>query len=131
MSEMSATRPKVLVVDDSQLIHKMYELALRAYPRCELESHFASDGFEGLAQLQRHPDIGLIMLDVNMPSMSGLEFLTRVKAEPALRGIPVVLQSTEDSEDDIRRGMEAGAWGYLTKPYTPQRLHALLDEILD
>lgn len=123
-------RKKVLVVDDSQLMHRMYDLALKAYARHELEPHFASDGFEGLTSLHDHPDVEVIMLDVNMPSMSGLEFLERVKAEDAFRDIPVVLQSTEDSEDDIARGLEAGAYGYLTKPFTPQRLHTLLDEVL-
>jgi two-component system chemotaxis response regulator CheY len=129
MSEMSANRRKVLVVDDSQLMHKMYELALRAYPGCEVEAHFAANGYEGLAQLKCHPDTDLIMLDVNMPTMSGLEFLAHVKGEPVLREIPVVLQTSEDSEDDMRRGLEAGAEGYLTKPFTPDRVHGVLDQI--
>lgn len=123
-------RKKVLIVDDSQLMHKMYDMALRAYSGCEVELHFAADGFEGLTRLHEHPDTDLVMLDVNMPSMSGLEFLERVKAEKAFDSIPVVLQSTEDSEQDIERGMALGARGYLTKPFTPQRLHALLDEML-
>ena len=123
-------RKKVLVVDDSQLMHKMYALALKAYPGCEVEPQFATDGFDGLARLHEHPDIDLIMLDVNMPSMSGLEFLERLKAERAFKSIPVILQSTEDSRDDIQRGLALGACGYLTKPFTPQRLHALLDEVL-
>jgi CheY-like chemotaxis protein len=62
---------KVLVVDDSVLLHKMYDLALRAYRGCAVESHFASNGREGLVQLQAHPDVQLILLDVNMPTMSG------------------------------------------------------------
>ena len=126
---MTSICRKVLVVDDSQLMHKMYELALRAYPGCDVETHFAANGYEGLAQLRSHPDIDVIMLDVNMPTMSGLEFLSHVKEEPALREIPVVLQTSEDSQDDMRRGLEAGAQEYLTKPFTPQRVHALLDRI--
>lgn len=128
---MSAIRRKVLVVDDSQLMHKMYELALRAYPGCVVEAHCAANGYEGLAQLKSHPDVDLIMLDVNMPTMSGLEFLSHVKKEPALREIPVVLQTSEDSKDDMRRGLEAGARAYLTKPFTPQQVHALLDLIFN
>ena len=121
---------KVLVVDDSLLLHKMYALALKAYGKCELEAHFAADGRDGLAQLHDHPDTDLILLDVNMPTMSGLEFLQQVKAEQVFRDIPVILQSTEDSEGDIERGLEAGARGYLTKPFTPQQLHELLDDVL-
>ena len=126
---MSADRRKILVVDDSQLMHKMYELALRAYQRCELDTYFAANGYEGLTELRSHTDIDLIMLDVNMPTMSGLEFLSHVKDDPALRDIPVVLQTSEDSDEDRQRGLEAGAQGYLTKPFTPQRVHDILDQI--
>ena len=131
MSQMSANRREVLVVDDSQLMHKMYELALNAYPGCAVDAHYAANGYEGLAQLESHPDVELIMLDVNMPTMSGLEFLSHVKDKPAFQDIPVFLQTSEDSEEDIQRGLEAGAQGYLTKPFTPQRVHAVLDQIFN
>jgi len=121
---------KVLVVDDSVLLHKMYDLALRAYRASAVQPLFAANGREGLIQLQAHPDVALILLDVNMPTMSGLEFLKQVKAEPVIAGIPVVMQSTEDQQDDIQRALEAGAVGYLTKPFTPAQLHALLDDVL-
>lgn len=121
---------KVLVVDDSVLLHKMYDLALRAYRGCAVEPLFAGNGREGLIQLQAHPDVALILLDVNMPTMSGLEFLKQVKSEPAIAGIPVVMQSTEDQQADIQRALEAGATGYLTKPFTPAQLHALLNDVL-
>ncbi|HEX9729520.1 MAG TPA: response regulator [Gemmatimonadales bacterium] len=121
---------KVLVVDDSLLLHKMYDLALKAYRGCDVLPLFASDGHTGLSRLHEHTDISLILLDVNMPQMSGLEFLRHVRAEPAFRSIPVVLQSTEDSAGDIERGLEAGAQGYLTKPFTPAQLHDLLDGML-
>ena len=60
---------KVLVVEDSVLMHKIYQIALKSYPKCDLESHFAEDGQEGLVKLQEHPDTDLILLDVNMPTM--------------------------------------------------------------
>lgn len=121
---------KVLVVDDSVLLHKMYDLALHAYRGCAVQPLFAANGREGLIQLQAHPDVALILLDVNMPTMSGLEFLKQVKAEPVIAGIPVAMQSTEDQQGDIQRALEAGAVGYLTKPFTPAQLHALLDDVL-
>lgn len=123
-------RKKVLVVDDSKLLHRMYDLALRAYPGGTLETLFAEDGAEGLSCLHAHPDTDLVLLDVNMPRMSGLEFLARLRAEPAFAPVRVVLQSTEDSADDIARGLAAGADDYLTKPFGPPALHAVLDRML-
>jgi CheY-like chemotaxis protein len=119
----------LLIVDDSRLMHRLVEVALRAY-RLPLELHFAEDGFEALQQLQRHPDTALVLLDVNMPRMSGLELLERLRAEPVFADIPVVLQSTEDQADDVSRGLAAGATTYLTKPFSAEQLHALLDRVL-
>ena len=121
---------KVLVVDDSLLLHRMYELALRSYARCVVEPHFAASGAEALTRLAEHPDTALVMLDVNMPAMTGLECLEKLRREPALSEIPVVLQSTEDQLSDIQRGLAAGARGYLTKPFSPAQLHQLLDTVL-
>ena len=120
---------KVLIVEDSLLMHKIYEMALKSYATVKLEAHFAADGREGLIKLQEHPDTDLILLDVNMPTMSGLEFLRRVRAEKVFQDVTIVLQSTEDQAEDIERGLQAGAQGYLTKPFTPPQLHELLDTI--
>lgn len=121
---------KVLIVDDSLLLHRMYELALRSYARSPIEPLTAADGREAFVRLQEHPDTALILLDVNMPTMSGLEFLEQLRAQPAFKDIRVVLQSTEDQVQDVRRGLVAGAVGYLTKPFTPRQLHQLLDVVL-
>jgi CheY-like chemotaxis protein len=123
-------RKKVLVVDDSKLLHRFYDAALRAYPRFEVEALFAEDGEEGLRRLHEHPDVDLVFLDVNMPTMSGLEFLRRMKSQAALQSLRVVVQSAEDSGADVMRGLEAGAAAYLTKPFTPPELHAMLDQML-
>ncbi len=122
-------RKKVLVVDDSLLLHRMLELALGAYESCEIEVLYAQNGHEGLVRLHEHPDTDLILLDINMATMSGLEFLSRVKSEKAFKDIDVILQTTEDSSRDVARGLEAGARAYLPKPFTPQQLHEKLDEV--
>ncbi len=124
-----AMHKKVLIVEDSLLMHKIYEMALKAYAKCDIEAHFAADGHEGLVKLQEHPNIDLILLDVNMPTMSGLEFLRRVKSENVFKDITVVMQSTENHKEDIERAIESGAVGYLTKPFTASQLHELLDSI--
>lgn len=120
---------KVLVVEDSPLVQKVLQATLQAYSADDIEVHIAGDGVEGLSKLNENPDTDLILLDVNMPRMSGLEFLAKVREESAFDAIKVVLQSTEDHQDDVRRGMEAGANGYLSKPFTAPDLHALLDEM--
>ena len=108
---------KVLVVEDSRLIHKMYEVMLRP---CMLIA--AHDGREGLARLDENPDVDVIILDINMPHMTGLQFLGQVKAKPEYAHIPVVIVSTEGKEEDVARGLQAGAVAYLKKPFQREDL---------
>ncbi len=104
---------KVLVVDDSKLMHKMYEVMLRQYPLV-----YASDGREALDRLREHFDVELILLDINMPNMNGLEFLAAIRDDRVLGRIPVVIISTEGRDEDARRGLAAGAIAYVRKPFT-------------
>ena len=103
---------KVLVVDDSKLMHKMYEVMLRQYPLA-----YASDGRQALDRLQEHPDIDLVLLDINMPNMNGLEFMAEMRSDPARTDLPVIIISTEGREEDTARGLEAGAAAYIKKPF--------------
>lgn len=123
-------RTKILIVDDSTLLHRMYAVALQTYERREIETLYATDGADGLTRLHEHPDVALVLLDVNMPTMSGLEFLRQVRAMPSFADVRIVLQSTEDAEADVARGLEAGADGYLRKPFNRAELYALLDRLL-
>jgi two-component system, chemotaxis family, chemotaxis protein CheY len=108
---------KILVVDDSKLIHKMYEVMLRPHALI-----YALNGKEGLQKLGEHADIDLILLDINMPQINGLEFLGHAKANPAFAKIPVVIVSTEGKDDDILRGLKAGAAAYIKKPFQREQL---------
>ena len=108
---------KVLVVDDSKLLHRMFEMMLRGFPLVH-----AFDGREALDRLAEHKDIELILLDINMPRMNGLEFLTAVKAHPEFARIPVVIITTEGTEDDTERGMLTRI--SVTSPATINRLTA-------
>jgi CheY-like chemotaxis protein len=106
---------KVLVVEDSKLLHRMYEMMLRPFA---VEGVFhANDGHEALQRLAEHPDTDLVLLDINMPNMNGLEFLEKVKADAALAEVPVVIISTEGKNEDAQRGLEAGAVAYIKKPF--------------
>ncbi len=115
---------KVLVVDDSKLLHRIFEIMLR---NCELVH--AGDGVEGLERLGQHADVDLILLDVNMPRMNGLEFLTAIKADAARAKIPVILITTEGTEADAERGMKAGAAAYVRKPFKSEELLAAIARI--
>jgi CheY-like chemotaxis protein len=81
----------------------------------------ASDGVEGLQITgQQHPD--LILLDVMMPKMDGIEAVHRLKSDPATASIPVILLSAKAQSADITSGLEAGADDYITKPFDPLEL---------
>lgn len=115
---------KILVVDDSKLMHRMFEVMLRGH---DLVSAF--DGQEALQRLREHPDVKLVLLDINMPVMSGLEFLEAVGQDAALSQVPVVIISTEGKEEDTQRGLEAGAVAYIRKPFQADELRAVIDRL--
>lgn len=108
---------KVLVVDDSKLMHKMYEVMLRQYPLV-----YASDGRQALDRLKDHADIDLVLLDINMPNMNGLEFLAELRSDAARVDLPVIIISTEGREEDTARGLEAGATAYIKKPFHSEEI---------
>lgn len=112
---------KVLVVDDSKLLHRMFEMMLRQYPIVH-----AYDGREGLDRLVEHADVDLILLDMNMPRMNGLEFLAAVKGQQATAHIPVVIITTEGKEEDTERGLQAGASAYVKKPFRNEELSSVI-----
>jgi len=108
---------KILVVDDSKLMHKMYEVMLRQYPLV-----YASDGRQALDRLREHADIDLVLLDINMPNMNGLEFLAELRTSSANDDVSVIIISTEGREEDTARGMEAGATAYIKKPFRNEEI---------
>src|SRR6476469_7269691 len=117
-SRGSAVQPrKVLVVDDSKLMHKMYEVMLRQYPLV-----YALDGRQALDRLQEHQDGDLVLLDINMPNMNGLEFLAQLRSDGARPDVTVVIISTEGREEDTARGIEAGADAYIKKPFHSEEI---------
>ena len=122
---MRATQSqKVLVVDDSRLIHKMFEVMLR-----DFDLVHAGDGLEALQKLGEHADIELILLDINMPNMNGLEFLEKIKQDSALADIPVIIVSTEGKEEDTIRGLQAGAAAYIKKPFRSEEILVIIDRL--
>ncbi len=119
-----------LVIDDSKLHHQMYRLIFSRGALAGSTVHFATNGREGYGLLAAHPELTLVMLDLNMPEMNGLEVLERRRAEGLHPHIPIVLVTTEGSAADEARGRAVGAWEYLRKPFQPADVERLVSRAL-
>jgi two-component system, chemotaxis family, chemotaxis protein CheY len=117
---------KILLIDDSAIIHQMYRMTLSRY-KCQLVA--ANNGKDGLEKLSRNSDVNLILVDINMPIMNGLEFITKVNEVGSYGHIPIVIVSTEGREEDTQRGLALGAKAYLKKPFQPSDLHAVVEKL--
>jgi two-component system chemotaxis response regulator CheY len=109
----------VLVVDDSMMVRKQVGSALKGQGYDVIE---AVDGCDALEKLAGNPDTKLIVCDVNMPKMNGLEFLEQLAARNS--SIPVVMLTTEGQPELIQRAKSLGAKGWLVKPFKPDYLTA-------
>lgn len=117
---------KMLVIDDSAIIHKLYHLILARYG-CEVVD--AMDGREGLRLLSAHGDLDLIILDLNMPGMNGVEFMKAAR-EVFPRRVPIIIISSSDGQDcHAIPGLHLEGTFYLKKPFDPSDLHRLVETI--
>lgn len=112
---------RTLIVDDSSVMRKIVERALRQAGLETMVVHEAGSGTEGL-DLLRAKQVDLILSDINMPSMDGLEFLRQLRAENLAPGVPVVMITTESSEEHVKQAILAGAQGYIRKPFTAEQV---------
>ena len=112
---------RVLIVDDSSVMRKIVERALWQAGLEPLVVLEAGSGVEGLDAL-RAGSVQLILSDINMPSMDGLEFLRQLRAQNLADGVPVVMITTESSEEHVRQAIQAGAQGYIRKPFTAEQV---------
>lgn len=118
----------VLVVEDSPTMRALMVTALEGL-EMPLRVVEARSGFEALAQLPRD-DFDLILTDINMPDVNGLELISFLRGNPAHRSTPLVIVSTESSERDRERGMALGADAYLVKPFPAETLQRVARDLL-
>jgi two-component system, chemotaxis family, chemotaxis protein CheY len=110
-----------LIVDDSSVMRKIVERSLRQ-AGIELEKVVeASNGAEALAALSTNK-LDLILCDINMPVMDGLEFVHEAAKVESAKGVPIVMITTEGSESHVVQALSAGARGYIRKPFTPDQV---------
>ena len=112
---------RTLIVDDSSVMRKIVERALRQAGLDAMVVFEAGSGTDGLEVL-RSKQVDLILSDINMPSMDGLEFVRQIKAQNLAPGVPVVMITTESSEEHVKQAIEAGARGYIRKPFTAEQV---------
>jgi len=112
---------RTLIVDDSSVMRKIVERALRQAGLDPMVVHEAGSGTEGL-ELLKTKQVDLILSDINMPSMDGLEFLRQIRAQNLAPGVPVVMITTESSEEHVKQAILAGAQGYIRKPFTAEQV---------
>lgn len=112
---------RTLIVDDSSVMRKIVERALRQAGIDSLIVLEAGSGSEGLEILRAEP-VDLILSDINMPSMDGLEFLAQIKTCKLAPGTPVVMITTESSEEHVKQAILNGARGYIRKPFTAEQV---------
>jgi two-component system chemotaxis response regulator CheY len=117
---------KVLVVDDSDLIHRMYQLVLCRF-NCELVK--AMNGRQALEILSEQDDFQLILLDINMPVMNGIQFMEQANAQGLHDRYPIVILSSEGTEEETARGLKLGARGFLRKPFKSSDLYDIMAKI--
>jgi two-component system chemotaxis response regulator CheY len=118
----------IIVVDDSRAARKQVVFALQN------EQGFAFveavDGRDGLAKLEENPDAALVICDVNMPEMGGLEMLQALHESGKSASLPVILLTTEAEPELLKKAKERGARGWIVKPFKPENLVAAVRRVL-
>ena len=119
----------LLIVDDSLTMRSVIKKTVQM-SGFEAEKYLeAGSGAEAIEVLKEQK-VDLVLSDINMPQMSGIEMLKKVKADPKTASIPVVMISTEGSEERILEAVKSGASGYLKKPFQPEEIRVLMEKAL-
>ncbi len=111
----------ILIVDDSSVMRKIVDRSLRQAGLAIKEVFEASNGAEGLARMQE-TRVDLILSDINMPTMDGLEFVRQLQAVDNAKGVPIVMITTEGGEAHVVQALSCGAQGYIRKPFSSDQI---------
>lgn len=122
----SKKRHNILVIDDEPYIGRIIQLKLEGGPY--VVEH-CQDGVSALGRLRTDGPIDLILLDIMMPNMNGFEVLTQLRRIPHRTGTPVIMLTAKGQDTDRAQAASLGASDFLTKPFSPKKLLARIDEI--
>ena len=117
---------KILVVDDSRAVRQQVSMTLS---QAGFEVLEAEDGEQGADVIRKDSDVAMVICDVNMPRMNGLEMVEAVKAEPAFAALPIVMLTTEGQPALMKRAKAAGAKGWIVKPFKAAMLVATAQKL--
>jgi CheY-like chemotaxis protein len=121
---------RVLVIDDSQVARQVIAMTCRQVPALlYARIDQAPDGAVALEKM-RTERYNVVLADVRMPNIDGLEFVRRVRQELGDKKTPIILVSTLATDEDVKRGLDAGATAYLAKPLSPYRIKLMLERLL-
>ena len=120
----------ILIVDDSATMRKIIMRALRQAGVDIDTVHQAANGAEALEQLGSNPDVGLVLCDVNMPEMSGIELVRKIRENHKSEALPIIMITTEGGDAMRKEAIEEGANGYVSKPFTPETILSTLESFL-
>lgn len=119
----------IMIVDDSAAIRKILQRVLVQAGFALGVVHEAGDGNQALDLLKTHK-VGLILSDINMPNMDGIELLSRLKADAEFKSVPIVMVTTEGSQARVLQALELGAVGYVRKPFTAEQIKEKLAGVI-
>ena len=117
-----------LVVEDSPTMRQLIAFALKRFKGARVIE--AADGVDALKKLQTEK-VQMILTDINMPIMDGLKLVTLIRQNPSLKGMPIVIITTEGAAEDRERGMALGANAYISKPIQTAHLIKTITELMD
>jgi len=120
----------ILIVDDSATIRAMVKKSLELTLVDIGRIHEAGDGIAALALLADHK-VDLVLADINMPRLDGVQLVTTMKRDPALANVPIIIISTEGSKERLNILRERGVVGFLHKPFRPEQLKELISKIVE
>ncbi len=119
----------VLIVDDSAAIRKILQRVLNQAEIPLGIVYEAGDGLEAIEALKKNM-VGLVLSDINMPNLDGIQMLSQIKANDLWKGIPVVMVTTEGSQAKVMEAVNLGAAGYVRKPFTADQIKEKLSGLI-
>lgn len=116
----------IMTVDDSTSVRQMVTFTLKSAGYGVIE---AKDGMDALAKANG-AGVNMVITDLNMPNMDGIELIRNLRGDPAYRFVPIIMLTTESQDSKKQEGRQAGATGWIVKPFRPEQLLAVVKKVL-